>query len=144
MVMLNGNEIMLGNLFEIGKGKDWHEIVQVDEIFENCVSIKGREFTTYTTVLEPITITEELLLKNGFTKKLLIEGNEKYDDWVEFEKDFGKCFLSIRHCSNSIERDWYVHIDNDYRCSVGGMDIEYVHQLQNLITLSGNKIDIKI
>lgn len=142
--MIDTNELMRGNLVIVGKGTDWEQVCIIDEIMYNVVSLHGREFTTFSGVLDPIPITEELLLKNGFTKKLLIEGNEKYDDWVEFEKDFGKFFLSIRHCSNSIERDWYVHIDNDYRCGVGGMDIEYVHQLQNLVTLSGNKIDIKI
>lgn len=142
--MIDTNELMRGNLMIVGKGTDWEQVCIIDEIMYNVVSLHGREFTTYSTSLDPIPITEDLLLKNGFTKKLLIEGNEKYDDWVEFEKDFGKFFLSIRHCSNSIERDWYAHIDNDYRCGVGGMDIEYVHQLQNIVTLSGNKIDIKI
>jgi len=142
--MIDTKDLMRGNIAIIGKGMDWEEIVTVDEIFDNAVSLQGREFTTFAGVLDPITITEDLLIKNGFTKKLLIEGNEKYDDWVEFEKDFGKFFLSIRHCSNSIERDWYVQIDNDYRCGVGGMDIEYVHQLQNVVRLSGYEIELKI
>lgn len=142
--MINTNELMRGNKVIVGKGSDWEEIAIIDEIFDNAVSLYGREFTTFARVLDPISITEDLLLKNGFTKKLLIEGNEKYDDWVEFEKDFGKFFLSIRHCSNSIERDWSVQIVNDYRCGVGGMDIEYVHQLQNLVRLAGYEIEIKV
>ena len=142
--MINTNELMRGNLMIVGKGTDWEQVCIIDEIMYNVVSLHGREFTTYSTSLDPIPITEDLLLKNGFTKKLLIEGNEKYDDWVEFEKDFGKFFLSIRHCSNSIERDWYVHIDNDYRCGVGGMDVEYVHQLQNVCRVAGYEIELKI
>lgn len=142
--MIDTKDLMRGNLMIIGKGTDWEQVCIIDEIMYNVVSLYGREFTTFASVLDPIPITEELLLKNGFTKKLLIEGNEKYDDWVEFEKDFGKFFLSIRHCSNSIERDWYVHIDNDYRCGVGGMDIEYVHQLQNVVNVAGYEIELKI
>lgn len=142
--MIDTNELMRGNLMIVGKGTDWEQVCIIDEIMYNVVSLHGREFTTYSTSLDPIPITEDLLLKNGFTKKLLIEGNEKYDDWVEFEKDFGKFFLSIRHCSNSIERDWYVHIDNDYRCGVGGMDIEYVHQLQNVCRVAGYEVELKI
>lgn len=142
--MIDTNELMRGNKVIVGKGSDWEEIAIIDEIFDNAISLQGREFTTYATVLDPIPISEELLLKNGFTKKLLIEGNEKYDDWVEFEKDFGKFVLSIRHCSNSIERDWSVHIDNDYRCGVGGMDIEYVHQLQNIVKIAGYEIELKV
>lgn len=142
--MIDTKELMRGNLMIVGKGTDWEQVCVIDEIMYNVVSLYGREFTTFATSLDPIPITEDLLLKNGFTKKLLIEGNEKYDDWVEFEKDFGKFFLSIRHCSNSIERDWYVHIDNDYRCGVGGMDIEYVHQLQNVVKIAGYEIEIKV
>lgn len=142
--MINTKELMRGNLMIIGKGTDLEQVCVIDEIMYDVVSLQGREFTTFAGVLDPISITEDLLLKNGFTKKLLVEGNEKYDDWVEFEKDFGKFFLSIRHCSNSIERDWYVHIDNDYRCGVGGMDIEYVHQLQNVVKIAGYEIEIKV
>lgn len=142
--MIDTKELMRGNLMIVGKGTDWEQVCIIDEIMYNVVSLQGREFTTFTTVLDPISISEELLLKNGFTKKLLIEGNEKYDDWVEFEKDFGKFVLSIRHCSNSIERDWSVQIDNDYRCSVGEMDIEYVHQLQNIVKIAGYEIELKV
>lgn len=142
--MIDTKELMRSNLMIVGKGTDLEQVCVIDEIMYNVVSLHGREFTTYATSLDPIPITEDLLLKNGFAKKLLIEGNEKYDDWVEFEKDFGKFFLSIRHCSNSIERDWYVHIDNDYRCGVGGMDIEYVHQLQNVVKIAGYEIELKV
>lgn len=142
--MIDTKELMRGNLMIIGKGTDFEQVCIIDEIMYNVVSLQGREFTTFAGVLDPITITEDLLIKNGFTKKLLIEGNEKYDDWVEFEKDFGKFVLSIRHCSNSIERDWSVQIDNNYRCGVGGMDIGYVHQLQNVCRVAGYEVELKI
>ena len=142
--MIDTKELMRGNKVIVGNGSDWEEIVVVDEIFNGIVGLQGREFTTYAISLDPITITEELLLKNGFVKELLIGGNERYDDWVSFEKEVNGYFLEIRHCSNSIERDWCVHVDNNYRCSVGGIDIEYVHQLQNFLTLLGINIDIEI
>lgn len=141
---INTNELMRGNKVIIGNGSDWEEIVVVDEIFNGIVGLQGREFTTYAISLDPITITEELLLKNGFTKELLIEGNERYDDWVSYNKKVNGYFLEIRHCSNSIERDWSVHVDNDHHCSVGCIDIEYVHQLQNFCTLCGFEIVINV
>ena len=137
--MIDTRELMRGNKVALG-----NEVFVVDEIFENAVSLYGCECMTYAMSLEPITITEELLLKNGFVKELLIEGNERYDDWVSYKKEVNGYFLEIRHCSNSIERDWYVHIDNESHCSVGSMDIEYVHQLQNFLTLLGINIDIEI
>ncbi len=135
---------MIGNQLIIGKGTDFQEYVVVDEILGVSVSLQGREFTTFIGSLDPIPITEELLLKNGFIKRLLIERNETYDDWVEFYKEVGGCHLSIRHCSNTIERDWRVHIDNEYHCSVGRMDVEYVHQLQNVVRLAGYEFEIKV
>ena len=143
---MDTKELMRGNKVIVGKGSDWEEIVVVDGIFDGivCLRLQGREFTTYASVLEPITITEELLLKNGFIKELLIEGNERYDDWVSYKKEVNRYFLEIRHCSNSIERDWSIQVDNDHHCSVGGVDIEYVHQLQNFLTLLGINIDIEI
>lgn len=142
--MINTNELMRGNKVFFCKGSDLEEIVVIDEIFDNIVCLQGREFTTYVNLIEPITITEDLLLKNGFTKELLIEGNERYDDWVSYEKEVNGYFLEIRHCSNSIERDWSIHVDNDHRCSVGGVDVEYVHQLQNFCTLCGFKFEIEV
>lgn len=142
--MIDTKELMRGNKVIVGKGSDWEEIAIVDEIFDIAVSLQGREFTTFSTTLDPIPITEELLLKNGFNKELLIEGMENYDDWVSYKKEVNGYFLDIRHCSNSIERDWYVHIDNDYRCGVGGMDVEYVHHLQNFCTICGFEIELKI
>ena len=141
---INTNELMRGNKVIVGKGSDWEEIVVIDEIFDGIVGLQGREFTTYASVLEPITITEELLLKNGFVKELLIEGNERYDDWVSYKKEVNSYFLEIRHCSNSIERDWFIHVDNSHHCSIGGIDIEYVHQLQNFCMLCGFEIDLNV
>ena len=137
--MIDTRELMRGNKVALG-----NEVVVVDEIFENAVRLYGCECMTYAMSLEPITITEELLLKNGFVKELLIEGNERYDDWVSYEKEVNGYLLEIRHCSNSIERDWSVHVDNNYRCSVGGVDIEYVHQLQNFCMLCGFEIDLNV
>lgn len=142
--MINTDELMRGNKVFFCKGSDLEEVVVIDGIFDGIVGLQGRECTTYASLIDPITITEELLLKNGFEKRLLIEGNESYDDWVSYEKEVNGYFLEIRHCSNSIERDWYVHVDNNYRCGVGGLDIEYVHQLQNFCTLCGFEIKIVV
>lgn len=142
--MIDTKELMRGNLMIVGKGTDWEQVCVIDEIMYNVVSLYGREFTTFATSLDPIPISEDLLLKNGFNKELLIEGMENYDDWVSYKKEVNGYFLDIRHCSNSIERDWYVHIDNDAHCSVGSMDIEYVHQLQNTCRLAGFEIELKV
>ena len=142
--MINTNELMRGNKVFFCKGSDLEEVVVIDGIFSGIVGLQGRECTTYASLIDPITITEELLLKNGFEKRLLIEGNERYDDWVSYEKEVNGYFLEIRHCSNSIERDWSIQVDNNHHCSIGGVDIEYVHQLQNFCRLCGFEIVLNL
>ena len=142
--MINTKELMLGNKVIVGKGSDWEEIVVIDEVFDGIVGLKGREFTTYATSLYPITITEDLLLNNGFGKRLLFKGKEPYDDWVSYKKEVNGYFLEMIYCLNSIERDWSIHVDNNHHCSVGCIYIEYVHQLQNFCKLCGVNFDIKV
>ena len=132
--MIDTKELMRGNLMIVGKGTDWEQVCVIDEIMYNVVSLYGREFTTFATSLDPIPITEDLLLKNGFNKELLIEGMENYDDWVSYKKQVNGYFLDIRHCSNSIERDWYVHIDNDAPCCLLGTARWHLHLWQNVAT----------
>lgn len=142
--MVKTNELMLGNQLTIGKGYDWEENVAIDEIFENAVSLKGREFTTYITTLEPIPISEELLIKNGFNKNVLIEGYDLFDDFIEYEKYIDGFFVTFRQTSNTIDRDWYVHIDNCNRFTCGGCDVQYIHQVQNLANILGFSIEFEL
>ena len=139
--MINTNELMRGNKAIIGKGRDWEEVVVVDEVFDGVVGLQGREFTTYASVLEPIPITEELLLKNGFIKNDYLR---EIVDIKEYEKQIDKCLVSFRDTSNTIGRDWYIHIDNRDCCSVGGCDVQYVNQAQNICTILGVKLDFKL
>lgn len=45
--------------------------------------------------------------------------------------------------SNSIDRDWYCHIDNAAYSTIGGFDFQYLHELQNGIRLI-TKSDLEI
>lgn len=136
--MVNSNEIMIGNQFTVD------EVVVVDEIFDGVVSLQGNEFTTFTSILEPIPISEEILLKNGFNKNILIEGDELFDDFIEYEKQIDEFFISFRKTSNTIDRDWYIHIDNSDRTTCGGCDVQYIHQIQNMANILGFKIEFEL
>jgi hypothetical protein len=79
---------------------------------------------------EPIVITEDLLLEKGFRKeyhKILKE--------FEYKKDIKDHHLTIREGSNTGGRDWHIHIDSPDFCTIGSMDIQYLHQLQTMINL---------
>lgn len=142
--MMNTNDLMRGNKVIVGKGYDWEELVVIDEIFENAVSLKGREFTTYITTLEPIQISEELLIKNGFNKNVLIEGDDFFDDLIEYEKYIDGFFVTFRQTSNTIDRDWHVHIDNCNRSTCCGCDVQYIHQVQNIANILGFSIEFEL
>lgn len=137
--MVNSDEIMIGNQFTVDEN-----VVVVDEIFDGVVSLQGNEFTTFTRILEPIPISEEILLKNGFDKNILIEGYELFDDFIEYEKQIDGFFISFRKTSNTIDRDWYIHIDNSDRTTCGGCDVQYIHQIQNMANILGFKIEFEL
>lgn len=138
------NELMLGNQLIIGKGSDWEENVVIDEIFVNSVGLKGREFTTYITTLEPIQITEEILTKNGFYKKVLFEKNDFFGEVVEYEKSFCNFFVAFRKTDYDIDRTWYVHIDNSNLFTCCSCDVQYIHQVQNLANILGFSIEFEL
>lgn len=135
---------MIGNVFEIGKGREWHEVVTVDRILRNSVFLKGREFPTDIYLLEPIPITKDILLKNGFKRRVLLGKSEYNDEIADYEKEISGFFISFRDTSNTIDRDWFVHIDNCNRCTCGGCDVQYLHQVQNVANVLGFTIDFQV
>lgn len=74
-------------------------------------------------LLVPIPITEEFLVKNGFSKDICT-----YIPCMYISADKR---ITISKCSNMIDRDWYIHIDNEDMESIASGDIQFVHQFQN-------------
>lgn len=86
--------------------------------------------------IEPIQITEDWLIKNGFEKF--------FDDICEsyhyYSKEIDGNYIDIKMNSSNISNDHVVcHVDNSDRCTIGCADIQYVHQLQNFLNLMGIK-----
>lgn len=91
--------------------------------------------------IEPIYITSEMVIKNGF----------KLDD--KLFKLCRKCYyvlnledftLTLSNQSNTINRDWCIHIDNASCCTIASADIQFVHQLQQILNLANVKLDIEL
>ena len=97
--------------------------------------------------MNDIVLSKEILLENGFH-----ETPNKFFDQVtvsEFGDDVktifelsvnserqGTFFLDIRlGLSNFIDRDWYIHIDNDCRESVASADIHTIGHFNMLMEL---------
>ena len=86
----------------------------------------------------PIIITKEFLEKNGFKfeeKPFLKELN--VDHYVSQD---GRIWIG--KWSNSNDKDWCCHIDNEDYETVGSSDIQFVHELQHLFKLCNYKKEL--
>lgn len=76
----------------------------------------------------PVYIDEFLLRNIGFKKEV---------DYVIHIYEYNLCannhFIRIGKYSNTLCRDYNIHIDNQNRDSVSCTDIQYLHQLQNAV-----------
>lgn len=129
--MIDIKELRVGNCFNL---KNKKEIVFIDSILsldrEILYSTWHDEKHSYADIsyLLPIFITEDLLLKLGFTKCFHDILNKYYYKLILN----GFC-IDINKYSNTLGRDYSVHIDNSCYDSVLSGDIQYLHQLQNYI-----------
>lgn len=124
--MINTKELTIGCYVKVN-GKPY----KVDEIFNNAVGLERWDTLFISSDLEPIPITKELLLKNGFVEKT-------YNEYYEYVKEVDEHWVTFkRDVSNTPNRDWFLHIDSCDRCTVGGCDVQYVHQAQVLCNVLG-------
>ena len=90
--------------------------------------------------VEPIPITEEWLVNNGFEKF--------YDEICEFSyytKEVDGNYIDIKtDCSNTSNDHVVCHVDNSDRCSIGCADIQYIHQLQNFLSVLNIKMKVEL
>lgn len=132
---MKANELMLGNIIYRPCCTD--EVVEIrNNGIIGCDKLRGLiPFSE----LEPIKITEEWLVKNGFEKF--------YDDICEFSyytKEVDGNYIDIKIDCSNISNDHVVcHVDNCDRCSIGSADIQYVHQLQNFLTVLNIGMEVK-
>lgn len=99
----------------------------------------GGIFTVGLDEISPVPISEEFLEKNGFVLDDDIEGitEEKF-----YLLKLDKFTITIHEGSNTIGRDWWIHIDNKDCCTIASADIQYVHHFQNLLNIMNIKFDI--
>lgn len=134
-------ELQIGNLVFLSG-----QAVKVRSITKKKVGVLTDSESTrlhYARLFEvkPIPITEEWLMKNSFTKIGIADnfGVEVY------RKGLPDAIIEIKkNCSNTIGRDWFCHIDNETCQGVACADVQYIHQVQNLLNLVGVKSDFKV
>lgn len=129
--MINTKELTIGCYVKVN-GKPH----KVDEIYNGVYGLEESDILFVSIELKPIPITKKLLLKNGFVE-------ESYDEYYEYIKEVDDHWLTFKwDVSNTPNRDWYLHIDSCDRCTVGGCDVQYIHQVQTLCNVLG--IDLKL
>ena len=115
-------ELRIGNyVFDIDG-----DVLQVGEILDIGVKFKKTSLASRYEKINPIPLTEEILLKFGFEKQ---HNEDDFDYW--FKKGF---------CDDIL----WEHSDGFCHSLNYGGDIKYVHQLQNLyFALTGEELTFK-
>ena len=115
-------------------------ILKVEEIRMNFITIIDDDSIIIEEIgkIRPIPLTGTMILNSGFKED---EINKNYKQYV---MGLGDYRLFIDGFSNSECKYWHCHIDNSKYESVGGGDLQYVHELQNLIrVITGKELDFK-
>jgi hypothetical protein len=96
----------------------------------------NKELVVWKDRFEPITLTPEILEKNGFERDKNISLYNAYtgiNSRVTLHDDF--MLMNSRNM-------WDVHIDSEDYCTIANCELTYVHELQNILRLC--KIDKEI
>lgn len=123
---------MIGNYVKCVGCKDY--IFQVISLFDgDLVTIQNSDdtFDCMLDRVKPIPITREWLVKNGFEKRY-----EELLGYYYYTKEIKDCLfcIAIRGLDDGYFR---CYLDNNSLHSYGYADIQYIHQLQNLLNILG-------
>lgn len=137
---MKANELMVGNIVrydgmtvyigQINRTKVEGLIDKNDLLIDIRFSVE---------LLEPIPITEELLLKNGFDEP--------------FYRTDTKCSTHVRSLENGCElwarfhvprKYWYLDVVNEDGFILSSGKVDYLHQLQNLCNIAGVEMEWKV
>lgn len=127
---MEANELRLGNLVHDKEGK----VIKVQIIFEEWVNDLRYDCDFYVEELQPIPLTEELLIKCGF--EVTWNGREMY-------------FVAVKdrfHLCASMHGTHWAYSSGGYDAEFNDFEVESLslHQLQNLFfILTGNELEIK-
>lgn len=108
---------------------DWVKIKTHTEF--KVSQMKEQNFVQIFTEFEPIELTDEILIKNGFVPEMLMDDNiNGYRQW------FGNIIIPMIYANHTDNSQGYAFNSNH------NLIIHYVHELQHLLKLCGVKKQI--
>ena len=132
-------EIMIGNLIAIHDGRTMRVVsLRGGYVFGAVDGYVGAIGEIYQRC-QPIPITDELLLKNGFDEP--------------FYRTDTKCSTHVRSLENGCElwarfhvprKYWYLDVVNEDAFILSSGKVDYLHQLQNLCNIAGVEMEWKV
>lgn len=142
--MIDYKDLMIGNWVYLSEKSKYP--MQVVGIGDNYCYLdfegnEGGPFDGIDKYMMPINVDDKLLKKIGFIR----ECKEPYIPCDDYQTVVNDCYISVRKGeTNSIDRDWFCHIDNCNFETIGGFDFQYLHELQNGIRLiTKGELEIK-
>lgn len=135
------------NLEELAK---FNYVMYNDKIYRIChidcsrlnIEDKNKQnLYVYVKSVKPLPITEELLVKNGFVHDFDTEVAYPDNSVFLVSPDKQITLHNAKDYINS-ENTWSVHIDNSDFNSIANCELSYVHQLQNLCTITNYKLQL--
>ena len=133
---MNINELQIGNIFYRHCCND--RVVEIRK--DGVIGLDNLRGIIPFNEIEPILITKEFLLENGF--------EEKYEDITKsfyYEKDINNVYImmSFLEYSNLGDDYFLFHVDNCDMDTIMRTYIKYIHQMQNLLNIVGIEDDLK-
>jgi hypothetical protein len=125
---MKANELRIGNYVNI-EG----DVVKVKEIYEKSIHYANSEYESFATedFIQPIELTEEILVKIGFEKFV-----------KSFRMELSGCRLDY-----FIDKTLYIYKKHTNCCLIKDLEIkcEYIHQLQNAhYLLTNEELEVKL
>lgn len=89
-------------------------------------------------------ITDDILIKNGFEKKYFDQLEYfYYTKYVTLKSKPNVMYkLKIEEGSNTNDREWYMHVDNELSMTCGNLDIQTIYHFNQFLNLLD--IDFKL
>jgi hypothetical protein len=125
---MRANALRIGNYVNI-EG----DVVKVKEIYEKSIHYANSEYESFATedFIQPIELTEEILVKIGFEKFV-----------KSFRMELSGCRLDY-----FIDKTLYIYKKHTNCCLIKDLEIkcEYIHQLQNsFFLLTGKELEVEL